>query len=113
MDLFARLFGLATDEPEAVGQHRVRFIDTGDSTIELVEALDANAPVAKFLAKKGSGLHHVCVRVPDIDAALDRLRARGVRLIDERPRQGAHGSRIAFIHPSSAAGLLIELKQSS
>jgi methylmalonyl-CoA epimerase len=80
--------------------------------LELIEPLSETAPIARFLAKKGSGLHHVCIRVPDIDAALDRLRAKGVRLVDDQPRPGAHGSRIAFIHPSSAEGLLIELKQS-
>jgi LAO/AO transport system kinase len=111
VDLFARLFGLSTDAPEAVGQHRVRFIDTGDSTIELVEALDANAPVAKFLAKQGDALHHICLRVADIDAAVADLVSRGVKMIDAVPRPGAHGSRIAFIHPSSAGGLLIELKE--
>ncbi len=109
--LFERLFGLATDEPEQVGQHRVRFVDTGDATLELVEPVTADAPVAKFLATRGAGLHHVCLRVQDIDAAMAALRDRGVRLIDEKPRAGAHGSRIAFIHPSSTAGLLIELKE--
>jgi methylmalonyl-CoA/ethylmalonyl-CoA epimerase len=67
--------------------------------------------VAKFLAKKGQGLHHVCVRVPDIEAAMTDLAAKGIQFIDAVPRQGAHGSRIAFIHPSSACGLLVEIKQ--
>jgi methylmalonyl-CoA/ethylmalonyl-CoA epimerase len=67
--------------------------------------------VAKFLASKGQGLHHLCLRVPDIDAALAALKGQGVRLIDEKPRAGAHGSRIAFIHPASTCGLLVELKE--
>jgi LAO/AO transport system kinase len=109
--LFARWFDLPTDAPEAVGQHRVRFIDTGDATLELVEPLSSDSPVARFLAKRGSGLHHVCLRVRDLDAAIAQLQGQGVRMIDERPRAGAHGSRIAFVHPSSAHGLLVELKQ--
>jgi methylmalonyl-CoA epimerase len=72
-----------------------------------------DAPVAKFLDKRGEALHHLCFRVVDIDTAMSTLKARGVKFIDETPRQGAHGSRIAFIHPSSAGGLLIELKQAA
>jgi methylmalonyl-CoA epimerase len=105
------LFGFEADTPEVVGPHRLRFIDVGGPTLELVEAVVPEAPVAKFIEKRGEGLHHLCVRVPDIEAAMARLKARGVRLIDERPRTGAHGSRIAFIHPSSAGGLLLEIKQ--
>jgi methylmalonyl-CoA epimerase len=73
----------------------------------------ADAPVAKFLAKHGAGLHHICLRVPDIDAAIAQLKARGIRMIDETARPGAHGSRIAFIHPASACGLLVEIKESA
>jgi methylmalonyl-CoA epimerase len=113
VDLFHAWFGLRTDEPEDVGAHRVRFIDTGDATLELVEPLTPDSPVAKFLDKRGAGLHHVCVRVRDIEATMTRLQAQGVKFIDQQPRQGAHGSRIAFIHPSSALGLLLELKQRS
>jgi len=111
IETFRRLFGLHTGEPEDVGPHRVRFIETGDSTIELVEAATPDSPIAKFLEAKGQALHHVCLRVPDIDDALAKLKAQGVKLIDQQPRRGAHGSRIAFIHPASANGLLIELKQ--
>jgi methylmalonyl-CoA/ethylmalonyl-CoA epimerase len=77
----------------------------------LVEPLSADAPIATFLEKRGSALHHVCLRVADIRAAMAALQAQGVRFIDAEPRPGAHGSEIAFIHPSSARGLLIELKQ--
>jgi methylmalonyl-CoA/ethylmalonyl-CoA epimerase len=111
VDLFKRLFDLPTGEPEDVGLHRVRFVGTGHTTIELVEPLTDTSPVAKFLAQRGQGLHHVCFRVPDIDAAMAALRARGVKFIDAAPRTGAHQSRIAFIHPSSAAGVLVELKE--
>jgi len=109
--LFESLFGLTTDEPERVVDHRVRFVQTGGTTIELVEPVTPEAPVTKFLAKRVTALHHLCLRVDDIDAAIARLKSRGVRMIDDVPRAGAHGSRIAFIHPSSAQGLLIEIKQ--
>jgi LAO/AO transport system kinase len=111
VEMFSKLFGLATSEAEDVGLHRLRFVQSGDTTIELVEPLSPDAPVAKFLASKGQGLHHLCLRVPDIDAALAALKGQGVRLIDEKPRAGAHGSRIAFIHPASTCGLLVELKE--
>ena len=110
---FADVFGVPTSAPEDVGLHRLRFIETGPTTIELVSPLSPDAPVGKFLQKHGAGLHHICLRVPDIEAAVAALRARGVRLIDETPRPGAHGSRIAFLHPSSAHGLLVELKQAA
>ena len=109
--MFGGLLGLSTDEPEVVGLHRLRFVDAGGATLELVEPTAPDAPVAKFLAKRGDALHHLCFRVADIDQALDALKARGVKFIDEEPRPGAHGSRIAFLHPSSTGGLLIELKQ--
>jgi LAO/AO transport system kinase len=105
------LCGVAAGTPEVVGPHRLRFIDVGGAALELVEAMTPDSPVATFILKRGDALHHLCLRVTDLDGALDRLAARGVRLIDERPRPGAHGSRIAFIHPSSAGGLLIELKE--
>jgi methylmalonyl-CoA/ethylmalonyl-CoA epimerase len=109
--LFARLLGLSTDQPEVVGSHRLRFVEAGGVTLELIEAVTDEAPVAKFLSKRGEALHHLCFRVADIDATVTTLLKQGVRFIDEQPRPGAHGSRIAFIHPSSAGGLLVELKQ--
>jgi GTPase len=109
--LFDRLFGLRTDEPEDVGPHRIRFVGTAGTTIELVEARTPDSPIARFLEKRGPGLHHLCLLVPDIAAAMTTLKERGVEFIDAQPRQGAHGSRIAFIKPASAGGLLVELKQ--
>jgi methylmalonyl-CoA epimerase len=109
--LFAEWFGLPTTDPEDIGLHRLRFVETGEATLELVEPLAPEAPVAKFLETRGAGLHHLCLRVPDLAAAMAALRAKGVRFIDAEPRPGAHGSRIAFIHPSSALGLLVELKE--
>ena len=109
--LFAKIANLPTGEAEIVGPHRLRFVDAGGATLELVEAVTEEAPVAKYLAKRGESLHHLCFRVPDIDQAIARLVNDGVKMIDVKPRKGAHGARIAFIHPSSAGGLLIELKQ--
>jgi LAO/AO transport system kinase len=109
--LFDRLFGLQTGPPEDVGPHRVRFVETAGTAVELVEATSQDSPIAKFLEKRGPGLHHLCFLVPDIETAIARLKERGVQFIDEQPRPGAHGSRIAFIKPASVGGLLVELKQ--
>ena len=87
---------------------RVAFLPVGESEIELVEPLTTESGVAKFLEKRGEGLHHICLEVEDIEAALQDLAAKGVRLIDEQPRQGAHG-QVAFLHPKSTHGVLIEL----
>src|SRR6187401_753744 len=105
--------GLEVEAPEEVPSERVRahFIPVGGSAIELLEATAEDSPIAKYVAKRGPGLHHITLRVDDIRAALARLRAKGVRLIDEVPREGAHGSLVAFIHPSSAHGVLVELKE--
>ncbi len=104
--------GLEIEPPEEVASQRVRvrFVrGAGDAPLELLEPTAADSPIAKFLAKWGPGLHHVALRVEDVAAALAELKARGVRLIDEAPRPGAHGSRVAFVHPSSADGVLVEL----
>jgi LAO/AO transport system kinase len=106
--------GLPADAPEEVASQRVRahFMPAGGAALELLEATAADSPIAKYVAKRGPGLHHITLRVEDIAATLERLKARGVRLIDEAPRPGAHGSLVAFVHPSSAHGVLVELKQS-
>src|SRR3989441_9168256 len=106
--------GLHVEVPEEVASQRVRahFIPTGQSSLELLEATASDSAIAKYVDKRGPGLHHITLRVDDIRAALAQLKAKGVRLIDETPREGAHGSLVAFIHPSSAHGVLIELKQS-
>jgi methylmalonyl-CoA epimerase len=105
--------GLEVESPEHVASQRVRahFIPLGESALELLEATAEDSPIARYVAKRGPGLHHITLRVDDIEAALAQLKARGVRLIDETPRPGAHGSRVAFIHPSSAHGVLVELKE--
>jgi methylmalonyl-CoA/ethylmalonyl-CoA epimerase len=105
--------GLEIEPPEEVGSQHVRahFVPVGQPALELLEPTSDTSPIARYLAKRGPGLHHITLRVDDIHAALERLRSRGVRLIDETPREGAHGSLVAFIHPSSAHGVLVELKQ--
>ncbi|HVW05655.1 MAG TPA: methylmalonyl-CoA epimerase [Vicinamibacterales bacterium] len=97
----------AEDVPEQ--QVRVQFVGRGHARLELIEPTSEASPVAMFLRTRGPGLHHVAVRVADLDATLVDLRARGVRLVDEQARPGAHGSRVAFIHPSAAQGVLVEL----
>jgi methylmalonyl-CoA/ethylmalonyl-CoA epimerase len=104
--------GFAVESTHDVPTEKVRaaFLPVGESRLELLEPTDAGSTIAKFLQKR-SGIHHVCVLVPDIEAALADLRARGVSLIDESPRPGAGGSRVAFVHPRSAGGVLLELKE--
>lgn len=100
-------------ESEEVHAQRVRahFLTAGGARLELLEATAPDSPVARFLEKRGPGLHHLAFRVPDVSAMLDQLRALGVKLIDQQPRRGAEGSLVAFLHPSSTFGVLIELKQ--
>jgi methylmalonyl-CoA/ethylmalonyl-CoA epimerase len=90
---------------------RIAGLAAGDSLVELLEAKDPASPIGKFVAARGPGIHHICFAVDDLDAALVRCRAAGLRLIDETPRVGAEGKRIAFIHPSSTAGVLVELTE--
>jgi methylmalonyl-CoA epimerase len=92
---------------------RAHVIPTGESALELLEATAPDSPIARYLHKRGPGLHHITLRVEDIGAALAHLRARGVRLIDEQPRPGAQSALVAFIHPSAAHGVLMELKQAA
>jgi methylmalonyl-CoA epimerase len=96
---------------EEGGRTKVAFMPVGGSDVELVEPQDTESGLAKFLAKRGEGVHHICFQVDDIDAALARLKEKGAQLIDETPRQNAAGMRYAFIHPKSAHGVLIELYQ--
>jgi methylmalonyl-CoA epimerase len=105
--------GLEVEAPEEVtSQHvKARFMRVGESALELLEATSEDSPIARYVQKRGPGLHHITLRVDDIRSALAQLKARGVRLIDESARPGAHGSLVAFIHPSSAHGVLVELKQ--
>lgn len=103
--------GLVLHGTEEVVEQKVRtaFLPLGESEIELLESTDAEGPIAKFIAAKGQGIQHLAFRVDNIEAALEELKAKGVRLIDEKPRYGAGGARIAFLHPKSTGGVLIEL----
>ncbi|MEW6320002.1 MAG: methylmalonyl-CoA epimerase [Acidobacteriota bacterium] len=110
---FCEALGMHVHAPEEVASQRVRarFIPAGEAALELLEATAPDSPVAKFVDRWGPGIHHLTLRVDDIAAALARLRARGVRLVDEVPRPGAEGALVAFVHPSAAHGVLVELKQ--
>jgi methylmalonyl-CoA/ethylmalonyl-CoA epimerase len=92
---------------------RAHFIPVGQSNLELLEATADESAIAKYVEKRGPGIHHITLRVDDIRAALERLKARGVRLVDSEPRPGAEGAQVAFVHPSAAHGVLVELKQPS
>ena len=98
-------------ESEEGGRTDVAFLPVGGSDVELVEPKDTDSGLAKYLAKRGEGVHHICFEVDDIEAALARLKEHGAQLIDETPRRNAKGMRYAFIHPKSAHGVLIELYQ--
>jgi methylmalonyl-CoA epimerase len=112
---FRDALGLDVEPPEDVAEQRVRaqLVATGPSSLELLQATAPDSPISKFLERRGPGLHHITLRVDDIRAALAELRRRNVRLIDEEPRAGAEGASVAFIHPSSAQGVLVELKQAA
>jgi methylmalonyl-CoA/ethylmalonyl-CoA epimerase len=105
--------GLEIQAPEEVTSHHVRahFLPVGDAAVELLEATAPDSSIAKFVERRGPGLHHIAFRVDDIEAALTAMKARGVRLIDAHPRPGAHGTLVAFVHPASAHGVLVELVQ--
>jgi methylmalonyl-CoA/ethylmalonyl-CoA epimerase len=105
--------GLEVEPPEEVASQRVRahVVPVGEATLELLEPTAPDSPIAKFVEKRGPGVHHVTLRVDDLRGTLARLKARGVRLIDQEPRDGAEGALIAFVHPASTHGVLVELKQ--
>jgi methylmalonyl-CoA epimerase len=90
---------------------RIAGFAAGDSIVELLEPQDAGSPIAKYIEKRGPGIHHICFTVDDLDATLARCRQAGISLIDETPRAGAEGKRIAFLHPKSTGGILIELSE--
>ncbi len=105
--------GLTIDHVETVETQRVKtaFLSVGDSNLELLEPTSPDSPIAKFIEKRGEGIHHICLRVDDIEAHLERLKGKGYRLINEAPVPGAHGCRVAFLHPSAGNGVLIELSE--
>jgi methylmalonyl-CoA/ethylmalonyl-CoA epimerase len=103
------VLGVAPHPPQQADGATIVGLSLGGSDVELLTATDAESPIGKFLATRGPGIHHLCFRVPDIEQALERCRAAGYRLIDEVPRPGADGRRVAFLHPKATAGILLEL----
>ena len=105
------ILGLKFQGTEEVAPQKVKtaFFPVGESEVELLESTAPDGPVAKYIEKKGEGIQHVAFRVKDIEAALEELKAKGVKLIDEKPRMGAGGAKIAFLHPKSTNGVLVEL----
>ena len=106
--------GLTIEHVETVDTQGVRtaFLSVGDANLELLEPTGADSPIAKFIDKRGEGIHHICLRVDNIEEHLARLQEKGFRLIDQAPVPGAHGRRVAFLHPAAGNGVLIELSES-
>ena len=113
--LHEEAYGMAVAHREIVEEQGVEavLLDVGENHVELLRPLDEETPVGRFLSKRGPGLHHVAYQVTDVQATLDTLRDRGLRLIDETPRTGIRGSRVAFLHPASSGGVLTEIVQPS
>jgi methylmalonyl-CoA/ethylmalonyl-CoA epimerase len=113
MDRLDKIFDLKAEHIEEVADQKVRtaFYPIGESTLEYLESTDPEGPVGKFLEKKGPGIHHLAFEVDNVDEAVKELLAKGIRMIDKAPRKGAHGNRIAFIHPAETGGVLVEICQ--
>jgi methylmalonyl-CoA/ethylmalonyl-CoA epimerase len=113
VDFYTKMLGKAPEHMEEVEDQKVRtaFFAVGETNLELLFPTSPESPIAKHLEKRGAGIHHICIEVEDIDARLAELKAQGVKLVDETPRIGAHGKRIAFVHPKSTGGVLVELSE--
>jgi methylmalonyl-CoA/ethylmalonyl-CoA epimerase len=111
--LWLKALGLSEFDTEVVADQKVRvaMLAVGESRIELLEATSPDSPIARFIEKRGPGIHHLAISVADIQSAIAQLKANGARLIDEQPRLGAGGCLVAFVHPSSTGGVLLELVQ--
>lgn len=110
---YTEVLGMAAMGEETVEQQKVKvcFIPCGDSEVELLESTSPDGPIAKFIDKNGEGIQHLAIRVDNVEAAIADLKAKGVRMIDETPRYGAGGASIAFVHPKSTGGILLELSE--
>jgi len=110
-DTYGELLGMPITGGEEIPERgiEVRFVDTGNSRIELLAPMRGDSEISRFLGKRGEGLHHICLEVEDLEATLKQMKTNGVRLIDEIPRQGSGGSRVAFVHPKATHGVLLEL----
>ena len=111
--LYRDVLGVPLTHEEVVPTERVRvaFFGSGETHVELLEPVDGSGPIAEFLERRGEGIHHLCFEVDDIESALERVRAAGMTVIGQAPRQGAEGRRVAFLHPRSAGGVLIEISE--
>ncbi|MBN1380956.1 MAG: methylmalonyl-CoA epimerase [Deltaproteobacteria bacterium] len=111
--LYTDALGLKLTGTEDVAEQKVKtaFLPIGESELELLESTDPEGPIAKYIAKNGEGIQHIALRVDNLEAALEELKNKGIRLIDEKPRRGAGGAMIAFIHPKATGGVLLELCQ--
>ncbi|MDR3567693.1 MAG: methylmalonyl-CoA epimerase [Syntrophobacteraceae bacterium] len=111
--LYSEILGIPHLGSETVAEQKVTtaFFPVGESEIELLESTAPDGPIAKFIESRGQGIQHIALRVDNIEEALEELKAKGVRLIDEKPRKGAGGAKIAFLHPKSTFGVLVELSQ--
>ncbi len=107
--LYTDLLGLPLDHEEMLGELKIAFVPVGETNLELVQSTEPDGVMAKYVAKKGEGIHHIALEVEDIDSAVKELLAKGMTMIDQEPRQGAHGARIAFLHPKATHGVMIEL----
>ncbi|KPJ77440.1 MAG: methylmalonyl-CoA epimerase [Deltaproteobacteria bacterium SG8_13] len=112
-NFWSDVLGLAFEGAETVAEQKVTtaFFPVGESEVELLESTSPDGPVAKYIEKRGQGIQHIAFRVDDIDAALAELKEKGIQLIDQQPRHGAGGARIAFLHPKATGGVLVELCQ--
>lgn len=111
LKFYEDILGIKCVSKEEVEEQKVKvaFLPLGDTEIELLESTDKEGPIAKYIEKKGEGMQHIAYRVDDIEASIKELKEKGIRLIDEKPRYGAGGAKIAFLHPKSTFGVLIEL----
>lgn len=110
---FYETLGLKAEGTEVVEEQKVKvaFLPTGDSELELLESTSPDGPIARYIEKKGEGIQHIALRVENLEAAIEELMEKGVRMIDEKPRYGAGGAKIAFVHPKSTGGILLELSE--
>jgi len=111
LKFYEEVLGIKCVDTEVVEEQKVKtaFLPIGDTEVELLESIDKEGPIAKFIEKRGEGIQHIAYRVENIEKALEEVKAKGIRLIDEKPRKGAGGAKIAFLHPKSTFGVLIEL----
>jgi methylmalonyl-CoA/ethylmalonyl-CoA epimerase len=113
LKFYGDVLGIKCVSQEVVEEQKVRvaFLPVGDTEVELLESTSEDGPIAKFIEKKGEGIQHIAFKVDNIEEAIRELEEKGVRMIDEKPRYGAGGARIAFLHPKSTSGVLIEISQ--